>query len=57
VLLDEPTANLDADTAAGVMDAVRRLAHGRTVVIAAHRPELIALADRVISLAPAGVAA
>ncbi|GGN92709.1 hypothetical protein GCM10010112_80190 [Actinoplanes lobatus] len=58
VLLDEPTANLDAVTAAGVMAAIRRLAHGRTVIIAAHRPELIALADREISLAgtpvPAG---
>jgi ATP-binding cassette subfamily C protein CydD len=57
VLLDEPTANLDAGTAAAVMAAVRVLARGRTVVIAAHRPELIALADRVISLAPAAVAA
>jgi ATP-binding cassette subfamily C protein CydD len=50
VLLDEPTANLDAATAAGVMDAIRRLARGRTVVLAAHRPELIALADREIRL-------
>jgi ATP-binding cassette subfamily C protein CydD len=50
VLLDEPTANLDGATAAGVMDAIRRLAHGRTVIIAAHRPELIALADREIRL-------
>jgi ATP-binding cassette, subfamily C, bacterial CydD len=50
VLLDEPTANLDAGTAADVMTAIRRLAAGRTVVIAAHRPELIALADRVIAV-------
>ncbi|MEU4425380.1 thiol reductant ABC exporter subunit CydD [Actinoplanes sp. NPDC024001] len=59
VLLDEPTANLDADTAAGVMATIRRLAAGRTVLIAAHRPELIALADRVVDLSgartPAGV--
>jgi ATP-binding cassette subfamily C protein CydD len=57
VLLDEPTANLDADTAAGVMDAIRRLARGRTVIVAAHRPELIALADRAVTLSapvPAG---
>ncbi|HET9518661.1 MAG TPA: thiol reductant ABC exporter subunit CydD [Actinoplanes sp.] len=53
VLLDEPTANLDADTAAGVEAAVRRLAGGRTVVIAAHRSTLIGLADREIRLAPA----
>jgi len=50
VLLDEPTANLDADSAEEVMAAIRRLAHGRTVIIAAHRPELIALADRVVDL-------
>ncbi|MEU8239523.1 thiol reductant ABC exporter subunit CydD [Actinoplanes missouriensis] len=59
VLLDEPTANLDAATAAEVMAAIRRLARGRTVVIAAHRPELIALADREINLSrpriPVGV--
>jgi ATP-binding cassette subfamily C protein CydD/ATP-binding cassette subfamily C protein CydCD len=53
VLLDEPTANLDDETAAGVMTAIRRLAHGRTVLMAAHRPELVALADRTVSLAPA----
>ncbi len=52
VLLDEPTANLDANTAEQVMVAIRRLAQGRTVVIAAHRPDLIALADRVIDLEP-----
>jgi len=50
VLLDEPTANLDDGTAAGVMAAVRRLAAGRTVIIAAHRAELIAMADREIRL-------
>ncbi|GAB1640344.1 thiol reductant ABC exporter subunit CydD [Krasilnikovia sp. MM14-A1259] len=53
VLLDEPTANLDAATAGTVTAAIRRLARGRTVVVAAHRPELIALADRVVPLAPA----
>ncbi|MFC7530116.1 thiol reductant ABC exporter subunit CydD [Actinoplanes sp. GCM10030250] len=51
VLLDEPTANLDTDTADEVMAAIRRLAHGRTVIMAAHRPELIALAGRVVDLA------
>jgi ATP-binding cassette subfamily C protein CydD len=32
--------------------AVRRLMGGRTVVIVAHRPSLLALADRVVHLAP-----
>jgi ATP-binding cassette subfamily C protein CydD/ATP-binding cassette subfamily C protein CydCD len=57
VVLDEPTANLDAGTAEDVTAAIRRYAHGRTVVIAAHRPELIALAGRVIDLTPAAVIA
>jgi ATP-binding cassette subfamily C protein CydD len=54
VLLDEPTANLDAGAAAPVMAAIRRLAAGRTVLMAAHRPELIALADRIVDLTPVG---
>jgi ATP-binding cassette subfamily C protein CydD/ATP-binding cassette subfamily C protein CydCD len=54
VLLDEPTANLDTGTAESVMAAIRRLAAGRTVLMAAHRPELIALADRVVDLTPVG---
>jgi ATP-binding cassette, subfamily C, bacterial CydCD len=57
LLLDEPTANLDGETEAEVLDAVRRLARGRTTVLAAHRPALLELADRVISLAPVEVPA
>ena len=49
VLLDEPTAHLDADSEAAVVDAVRRLARGRTVVAVAHRPALLAGADRVVT--------
>jgi thiol reductant ABC exporter CydD subunit len=57
LLLDEPTANLDGETEAQVVDAVRRLVRGRTAVIVAHRPALIALADRVIVLAAVQVPA
>jgi ATP-binding cassette subfamily C protein CydCD len=57
LLLDEPTANLDGRTEREVLEAVRRLARGRTVVLVAHRPALLALADRVVSLAPVEVAA
>ncbi len=53
LLLDEPTANLDGETEEGVLTAVRRLIRGRTVIMAAHRPSLLAMADRVIELAPA----
>jgi thiol reductant ABC exporter, CydD subunit len=53
VVLDEPTANLDADTEADIIAAIRRLARGRTVVLMAHRPALWAVADRVVRLRPA----
>ncbi|WP_406138191.1 thiol reductant ABC exporter subunit CydD [Streptomyces sp. NBC_01089] len=52
LLLDEPTAALDGETEAGIVDAVRRLAAGRTVVLVVHRPALLAVADRVVALAP-----
>ncbi|MFF0555821.1 thiol reductant ABC exporter subunit CydD [Streptomyces sp. NPDC004266] len=50
LLLDEPTAALDGATEAGVVEAVRRLAAGRTVLLVVHRPALLAVADRVVSL-------
>ena len=50
LLLDEPTANLDEATEAQVVDAIRAAAAGRTVVLVAHRPAVLALADRVITL-------
>jgi thiol reductant ABC exporter CydD subunit len=52
VLLDEPTAHLDRDNEAAISAAVRRLARNRTVVAVAHRPALLAGADRVIHLSP-----
>ncbi|MYS54678.1 thiol reductant ABC exporter subunit CydD [Streptomyces sp. SID6013] len=57
LLLDEPTAALDGATEAEVVDAVRRLAQGRTVLLVVHRPALLEVADRVVRLeAPAVVA-
>ncbi|MGW3493311.1 thiol reductant ABC exporter subunit CydD [Streptomyces sp. NPDC001020] len=50
LLLDEPTASLDGATEAEVVEAVRRLAVGRTVLLVVHRPALLALADRVVRL-------
>jgi ABC-type multidrug transport system fused ATPase/permease subunit len=50
LLLDEPTANLDGRTEESVLESIRQLARGRTAVIAAHRPALISLADRVVDL-------
>ncbi|WP_190082937.1 thiol reductant ABC exporter subunit CydD [Streptomyces longisporoflavus] len=50
VLLDEPTAALDGETEAGVVEAVRQLAVGRTVLLVVHRPALLGIADRVVRL-------
>ncbi|RLV01377.1 ABC transporter [Streptomyces griseocarneus] len=50
LLLDEPTANLDGETEAAVVAAVRRLAEGRTVLLVVHRPALLSVADRVVDL-------
>ncbi|MFF0746826.1 thiol reductant ABC exporter subunit CydD [Streptomyces sp. NPDC004111] len=56
LLLDEPTASLDGGTEAGIVEAVRRLAVGRTVVLVVHRPALLAVADRVVRLGEAATA-
>ncbi|WP_411114690.1 thiol reductant ABC exporter subunit CydD [Streptomyces sp. 029-5] len=50
LLLDEPTAALDGETEEGIVEAVRRLAVGRTVLLVVHRPALLAVADRVVTL-------
>ncbi|MFH8465029.1 thiol reductant ABC exporter subunit CydD [Streptomyces sp. NPDC017991] len=56
LLLDEPTASLDGETEAEVVEAVRRLAVGRTVLLVVHRPALLGVADRVVRLEPAASA-
>ncbi len=53
LLLDEPTANLDGETEREIVRTIARLARGRTVVLVAHRPALIAVADRVVTIGPA----
>ncbi len=51
VLLDEPTAHLDAAAQAHVLNAVAALREaGRTVVVIAHRRALLALADDIIEV-------
>lgn len=51
LILDEPTAGLDADTELVVIDELRRLGVGALVV--SHRPVVLAAADRVVELVPA----
>jgi ATP-binding cassette subfamily C protein CydCD len=51
LLLDEPTAGLDAAAEAQVLASVRALAaNGALVLMVAHRPAVLAAADRVATL-------
>ncbi len=50
LLLDEPTANLDAKAEAAMIEAIRGAARGRTTLIATHSEAVAALADKVVRL-------
>jgi ATP-binding cassette subfamily C protein CydD len=50
VILDEPTADLDPFSVSIVESAVRRMQDGRTMLVIAHRPELVHHADRIVRL-------
>jgi ATP-binding cassette subfamily B protein len=48
LILDEPTANLDAEAEAEVMRAVDTLIQGRTVITISHRLSSIGRVDRIV---------
>ena len=50
LLVDEPTAHLDSDTARRVTDALLQLAQGKTLLVATHDPVLAARLGRVVEL-------
>ncbi|MHB1613844.1 MAG: thiol reductant ABC exporter subunit CydD [Actinomycetes bacterium] len=50
LILDEPTANLDGSTEAQVLEVLDHARAGRTVLLVAHRPSLLALADHRVHL-------
>ncbi len=50
LVLDEPTAGLDLATERRVLEGLRELVRGRTVLIVTHRPAPLALCDRVVTL-------
>jgi ABC-type lipoprotein export system ATPase subunit len=52
LIADEPTGQLDSDTAAAIMRLIRAVvrSEGVTALIATHDPQLISLADRVLEL-------
>lgn len=52
LLADEPTAQLDSETGAQIMDLIARLVHerGTAAIVATHDPAMLARADRVLEL-------
>jgi thiol reductant ABC exporter CydD subunit len=50
LILDEPTADLDAESAEVVTAAIGEAREGRAVLVIEHRPALARLADRVVRL-------
>ena len=50
IIMDEPTAALDVETQAKLMDALGGLEHTMSVVLITHRAELLRLVDRVIEV-------
>jgi ATP-binding cassette subfamily B protein/subfamily B ATP-binding cassette protein MsbA len=50
LILDEPTASLDSQTESLLMDGLRRLVHGRTTILIAHRLSTVRMADQIVVL-------
>jgi ABC-type multidrug transport system fused ATPase/permease subunit len=50
LILDEPTSSIDSKTESVILDALQRLAVGRTTFMVAHRLSTISNADRILVL-------
>lgn len=50
LILDEPTASLDAASERQITKAIRKLSRGRTVLVIAHRLETVRAADHILVL-------
>jgi ATP-binding cassette subfamily C protein CydD len=50
MLLDEPTAHLDAASERGITEIIATLSRSATTILASHSPALLAICDRVITL-------
>lgn len=50
VLADEPTGNLDLDTGLKIIEVLRGLKGGKTVIVVTHDQRILALADRKLTL-------
>src|SRR5699024_2983797 len=51
IILDEPTAHLDALTETHILASITELKErGATVIVVAHRPSVVSLADQVVEV-------
>jgi len=55
LILDEPTAALDARAEFEVFQRFKELSHGRTAVLISHRFSSVRMADRIFVLADGGI--
>jgi ABC-type multidrug transport system fused ATPase/permease subunit len=53
LLLDEATSGLDTAAERRILEAVRELAQGRTLILISHRPRAIEIADRILRVGDA----
>jgi len=56
VLLDEPTTGLDQETELSALDALQNWAKQRTLLVVTHRPQVLALVDRIIVMENGAIA-
>jgi ABC-type transport system involved in cytochrome bd biosynthesis fused ATPase/permease subunit len=52
LVLDEPTAHLDPETAAELMRDVFAATSGQSILLITHRPEGLDLVDEIVELGP-----
>ena len=50
LLLDEITAGLDPENEQHILQTLQRLSRRKTILMTAHRPAVLAIADQIISL-------
>jgi ATP-binding cassette subfamily B protein len=57
MILDDPISQVDFETAAGIIAALRRMTGRRTILIASHRLSAVRFADRIVVLEDGRVSA